>query len=320
MRRLAILGSCFLILACVSVTENQKPVAPFGDKVEKELAILSSINPALADELRRLPELRRGLDEKGTQALHRIVTFYTQSQNPEEVKQIFDRILSIGKKERRKFSAPLQALFWLAEENEIPLNKNPLTLPSKERYRTFNKHLGEDEEVIQFVYNVWKKTYNTDKWKDPSEIMDRLNSPHLFDLFFSDNIAYDFAKLKAIVSERRGFEYWFSYIQSAKLTIKTRKGVCLDAANMAVEILKKSGYEVKPLQVKYLGPCRISGTNRHFVGLLKENRFYFKIADTYYIKEGVVGPFKSIKEIAEAIAEFAGTSMAEYSLSLGPIR
>ena len=319
MRMLAILGSCFLILACASVTENQKPVTPFGDKVEKELAILSSINPALADELRRLPELRRGLDEKGTQALHRIVTFYTQSQNPEEVKQIFDRILSIGKKERRKFSAPLQALFWLAEENEIPLNKNPLTLPSKERYRTFNKHLGEDEEVIQFVYNVWKKTYNTDKWKDPNEIMDRLNSPHLFDLFFRDNIAYDFAKLLASLNDRRFIENWGTYLQSAKLTIKRRKCICLDAANMATEILRRAGYDAKPLQVKYRSPTR-SGTYHHWVGLLKEDRFFFKLADTSYINEGVVGPFKSIKEIAEGLAEFAGTSMADYSLSLVPIR
>ena len=319
MRRLAILGSCFLILACVSVTENQKPVAPFGDKVEKELAILSSINPALADELRRLPELRRGLDEKGTQALHRIVTFYTQSQNPEEVKQIFDRILSIGKKERRKFSAPLQALFWLAEENEIPLNKNPLTLPSKERYRTFNKHLGEDEEVIQFVYNVWKKTYKTDKWKDPNEIMDRLNSPHLFDLFFRDNIVYDFAKHLASLNDRRYHENWGSYLQSAKVTIRKRKGTCQDAANMATEILRGAGYDAKPLQVRYRSPTPY-GAYHHLVGLLKENRFYFKIADTYNIKEGVVGPFESIKEIAEGLAEFAGTSMAEYSLSLVPIR
>ncbi len=317
MRKALLLGLCLFLMACAPITGTSKQPLQLGEKAQKDLAELSKGNPALADELRRLPELRRGLDERGVLALNRITTFYTQSTNW-EVKQTFDRILSIGKKERRKFSAPLQALFWLAEENEIPLNKNPLTLPSQERYRVLNKHLGEDEEVIQFVYNVWKKTYDTDKWKDPNEIMDRLNSPHLFDLFFRDNIAYDFDKLEATKNDRRYHENWGSYLQSAKVTIKRRQGTCQDAANMAVEILTKAGYDVKPLQVKFQSPGPY-GTNRHWVGVLKEGGLFFKIADDHFVKEGIVGPFKSIREIADKVSEHYETSTADYSLSQIPI-
>ena len=56
-------------------------------------------------------------------------------------------------------------------------------------------HRMNQRPPYSFVYNIWKDTYDTDKWKDPNEIIDRLNSPHLFDLFFRDNIAYDFDKL-----------------------------------------------------------------------------------------------------------------------------
>lgn len=298
-------------------TETKTPLSPFGDKVERELANISRINLTLTEELKKLPELKRGLNEKGVLALSRIVSLYTESTNF-EIKQVIDRMLAIGKKERRKFSAPLQALFWVAEEKELPLNENPLKIHSKEKYRGFNKNLGEDEEVITFVYNIWRKNYDTDKWKDPNEIMDRLNSPHLFDLFFRDNIAYDFDKHEAAKIDRRYNENWGSYLQSAKLTIKKRMGICQDAANMAVEILTKAGYDVKPLQVKFRSPAP-SGANRHWVGVLKEGGLFFKIADDHFVKEGLVGPFKSVKEIADKVAEHSGTSTADYSLSQIPI-
>ncbi len=314
------------VLNCASVNETQKPEkfpevkqARFKEEADKELSHLFKINPVLAEELRKLPELRRGLDEKGLAALNRIVKFYTQSSNSEEVKQIFGRILSIGKKERRKFSAPLQALFWLSEERELPLNENPLKIYSKLKYRGFNKHLGEDEEVITFVYNIWNATYDKDKWKDPNEVIDRLNSPHLFDLFFRDNITYDYDKSAMKRSDRRYYENWGSYLQSAKVTIKGRKGTCDDAANLADEVLTKAGYNVKPLQVKFRKPS-FTGSNRHWVAVLKEGGLFYKIADDAYVREGIVGPFKSIKEIGEKVAESLGTFMEDYSLSQVPIR
>lgn len=219
-----------LLLTCAPITETQKAsLTPAGEEVEKELTDLSKVNPVLVEELRRLPELRTRISDKGVLALNRVVTFYTHSPNPDKVKQIFDRILSIGKKECRKFSAPLQALFWLAEGKELPLNENPLIKYSQEKYRAFNRNLGEDEEVIAFVYTIWGNTYDSDKWKDPNEIIERLNSPHLFDLFFRDNIAYDYDKRAMAVADRRYYENWGSYLQSPEVTIKRKKGTCQDA-------------------------------------------------------------------------------------------
>jgi hypothetical protein len=314
------------VLNCASVNETQKPEkflevkqARLKEEADKELSHLFKINPVLAEELRKLPELKRGLDEKELAALNRIVKFYTQSSNSEEVKQIFDRILSIGKKERRKFSAPLQALFWLAEEQELPLGENLLKIHSKEKYRGFNKNLGEDEEVITFVYNIWRNTYDTDKWKDTNEIINRLNSPHLFDLFFRDNIAYDFDKSAMKMSDRKYYENWGSYLQSAKVTIKKRKGTCDDAANLADEVLKKTGYNVEPLQVKF-GKPSFTGSNRHWVAVLKEGWLFYKIADDYLQFDGIVGPFKSVKDIGIRVAESHGVIMEDYALSQVPIR
>lgn len=321
------------LLGCTAIKETQKPEkvseglqTRFKEEVEKELIILNKTNPILAEELRRLPELRTGLNEKGVVAIKRIVTFYTQSPNPDEVKQIFDKILGIGKREYRKFSAPLQALLWAAEENELPLGQNPLTIFSKEkhmafnwqmygpdfRYVTFNKNLDENEDVITFVTCIWKKTYTTDKWKDPKEIIDRLNSPHLFDLFFRDNIRYDWEKRESYGSS--GF-----YVKPVKETIKSRRGTCSDATNFAIEALGKAGYKVIPLRVYFKRPgFDPAGSTGHVVGVLKEGGKLYRIADDHEILEGIVGPFKSIKEIAEKVAANFGTTMEDYSLSLFP--
>ena len=322
---LALLLSLFaLLLTCAPISETQTPLCAVGGKeVEKEVTNLSKINPTLAEELRRLPELRSGLNERGVLALNRIVTFYTQSSKSDEVKQIFDRILSIGKKEHRKFSGPLQALFWLAEGEELSLNENPLKRYSQEKYWGFNKNLGEDEEVITFVYNIWKGTYDTDKWEDPSEIIDRLNSPHLLDLFFRDNIAYDFDKREKMQTDRDYHRYWAHYVQSAKVTIKRRKGTCSDATNLAYEVLGKAGYNVKPLKVVFVHPTALGNlrpSDRHHVAVLKQDGLFYKIADDTYVKEGIIGPFKSIMEIGDVVAKSRHTLMKEYSLSLAPIR
>jgi len=149
--------------------------------------------------------------------------------------------------------------------------------------------------------------------------MDRLNSPHLFDLFFRDNIAYDHQKSKAARSDRRYHENWGSYLQSAKVTIQRRKGTCQDAANLADEILSKVGYDVKPLQVKFKLSTP-TGSNRHWVGVLKEGGLFYKIADDYKQFDGIVGPFKSVMVVAEEVARIYNNWVEDYSLSQVPIR
>jgi hypothetical protein len=318
MKKMAIVGLCLFIVGCAPIKETVIPATPLGEKVERELGSLSRVNPILSDELRRLPELRRGLDEKGTKALNRLVKLYTQSTNT-EVKQMFDRLLSIGKKEKRKFSSPLQALFWLVEEKEIPVGGNLLKANSILIYGGFNRNMGEDEDVITFVYNIWRDTYSTDKWKDPKEIIDRLNSPHLFDIFFQSNIAYDMRKSRMKIADRQYYENWGRYLQSATETIEKRTGVCDDATNLADEILSKAGYNVMPLQVKF--NTRVSsGSQRHTVGVLNDNGLFYKIADDYKQYDGIVGPFKSIKDIGIRVAEIYNTTMDSYSTSYVPIR
>jgi hypothetical protein len=126
-------------------------------------------------------------------------------------------------------------------------------------------------------------------------------------------------KTKIKIADRQYYENWGQYLQSAKETIEKRTGVCDDATNLADEILSKAGYNVMPLQIKF--NTRVSsGSQRHTVAVLKDNELFYKIADDYKQYDGIVGPFKSIKDIGIMVAEIYNTTMGSYSQSYVPIR
>jgi hypothetical protein len=85
MRKMVLLGSLIslliLPLTCAPIAKTQKPpLTIVGEQIEKKLATISRINPTLSEELRRLPELKRGLDEKGVLALNRILRIILNQQ------------------------------------------------------------------------------------------------------------------------------------------------------------------------------------------------------------------------------------------------
>ncbi|NNK85689.1 MAG: hypothetical protein HKO91_09080, partial [Desulfobacterales bacterium] len=67
--------------------------------------------------LGKLPELQDGVSEKEMSALNDIIDLY--SKNQASFDNAFNKMYKIGLPEYRKYCSPLQALFWLAEDNEL---------------------------------------------------------------------------------------------------------------------------------------------------------------------------------------------------------
>ena len=95
-----------------------KPNLPYaGNPYPPILIELAQKNPLLVQELGKLPELQDGISETEIDALKNIVEMYNFDQVNFE--KTFNEMYKIGLPEFRKYCSPLQALFWLAEENKL---------------------------------------------------------------------------------------------------------------------------------------------------------------------------------------------------------
>jgi len=95
-----------------------KPNIPYaGNPCPSILIELAQKNQLLVQELGKLPELQDGISETEIYALKKIVEMYNIDQANFE--NAFNKMHRIGLPEFRKYCSPLQALFWLAEDNEL---------------------------------------------------------------------------------------------------------------------------------------------------------------------------------------------------------
>ena len=99
-----------------------KPNPPYaGNANPAVLNELAQTNPLFVEELGKLPEIQDGISEKEMSALNDIVELYISDQ--ENLDNSFNEMYKIGLPEYRKCCSPLQALFWLAEDNELHNHK-----------------------------------------------------------------------------------------------------------------------------------------------------------------------------------------------------
>jgi hypothetical protein len=73
-------------------------------------------NASLAVELGKIPEFQRSIDAKNINALDKLHSLYETHRV--DFDKYFDQIYYIGLPEKRRFNAPLQALFWLAKDKK----------------------------------------------------------------------------------------------------------------------------------------------------------------------------------------------------------
>jgi hypothetical protein len=110
----------FQFIGCTSYGPT-KPNLTFTDSpYPLELAELAQKNPLLVQELGKLPDLQDGVSKSDLSALIKIVEIY--NSNEDKFNSAFNEMYKIGKYEFRKYCSPLEALFWIAKDDELKNN------------------------------------------------------------------------------------------------------------------------------------------------------------------------------------------------------
>lgn len=91
---------------------------------------LYALDAALTLEVGKLPEFQGKVDQREILALTRFIDVISNASQGEKSNLTY--FLEVGKPAIRRYCAPLQAIFWLLEEDEIYLKPNPLQYPLRE--------------------------------------------------------------------------------------------------------------------------------------------------------------------------------------------
>ena len=272
------------------LTELEKKFLQEPNKYTQELfdfyiVKANKIYPKLSNELSRLPDfMQREL--KDIEALEDIIGLAVNSEYWQE----FSKILNEGIKKNGKYCTLLQALLWIAYDEELD-KENPL----------------KDYSLEKLLGSAWENTvtssnYKSERWKNFEEVIDRLNAPKFIERYMQNNFSYSYTP-----GEAEG-------IKSAERIFNDKKGACYDHALFAAYCLKKNGYD-KAWGVRVRFDQIVRG---YFIGHIgcvyqdpKDSLYYtFDFGIAGYT---IYGPFKSIKDAVEHICN--GGSRGEAGLS-----
>lgn len=219
---------------------------------EVDLRKLATLRPDIAAELRKIPDFET-VGVKQVEANEDIVYAILRSKNSSVVGGNLDRILSEGIRDKIKYDSALQALVWHFVDNE-PYENNPLG--------------SSNFDLSGFVESVWRKSstsgnFGSDRWKNFDEVVDRLNSVTLIDVFMKPNFQYD-------------TNFPAGYLPSAVEVFnrRDRNGFifvnCRGNAMFGAYCLVKNGYEAYYFGVNPYGPYDRPGKEGHAVTLFKD--------------------------------------------------
>ena len=140
---------CISIYSCA--TTPTKPNLPYLG-ANPLLDEISKKNTLLGIELRKMPELKDGISPEENEALKRLVKLY--NDDPDVFNSAFEEMYQEGLPDVRRYCTPLQALFWLVEDDKIDLAKASIRKyelmwiliyawsdKKKERWRNYNNWL-----------------------------------------------------------------------------------------------------------------------------------------------------------------------------------
>ena len=89
----------------------------YAISIDSNLINLGFLNRHLADEVAKLPEIRKFRTFSSCLALSNLIKIYQFS--PDGFDRIFESMDEIGMPRYRNYCAPLQALFWLIQDEKI---------------------------------------------------------------------------------------------------------------------------------------------------------------------------------------------------------
>ena len=122
----------------VSILDRDLPGLSSPNLIEARsiLSYVEGRNRLLAAELGKLPELQDGIDARDIAALRHIRRLYRES--PRTIDAIFAEMYTVGIPTVRRYCSPLQAFFWLAEDDRIVAdNKGGLLIELPLPYTTY---------------------------------------------------------------------------------------------------------------------------------------------------------------------------------------
>ncbi|HID28793.1 MAG TPA: hypothetical protein EYP19_02175 [Desulfobacterales bacterium] len=189
----------------------REPLPPPVQALFQELYALDS---SLALEIGKLPEFQGQPGQRQISALARFTDLIADA-TPEE-KSNLANLLEVGQPEFRRYCVPLQAIFWLLEQDETYLKHNPLRYPL--------------QDILNYAWDFTEES----RWRDFEVVTDRLNSPELINYYERANFTY------VSHGECPG---------SAKGIFKSKKGCCSDYTAFSVYCLRKAGYDAKAIKV-----------------------------------------------------------------------
>ena len=277
---------CSIVGGCTSLGPT-KPNESFHGSYTDSFKEIKESNALLAKEIGKLPDIQDGISSDEMIALKRLDRIY--NENSIHFDEYFDKMYQIGLPGVRKYCSPLQALFWL-------LQKDP-----ELAYQRI-----KEKEINWMLLSAWVYS-DKSRWGNQQDVMDRLNAPILFERWLRKNFKYDFSKLP--------IRDPFSALQSAKRSLKRKKGVCTDAAYLAYICLGKAGYETIPLRAyfhKESSQHPLGAFVGHTICVIKKGNEFYMTGDSNAM-EMTKRPFRNLKEIAEYMAEFQGCFLQAYT-------
>jgi hypothetical protein len=217
----------------------------------------------LEQEIARLPEMNASPNPKIAETLLALSKNYPDA---------FEKMLSTGLPDHRKYCTPLQAVYWLLEDNREERANQILADYDLKKLLSFtwlsNKYLQEHPEH--------QATFHK-RWDDFDTVVDRLNSPELIDYY-----------------EKRYFSY--SHYLSGKapptLIFTTKTGNCDAYSAFTLHCLGKAGYNAWMLNPPRHWTVVLKNTDGKYYALDNARR-----VDGKWI--GYMGPFDDMKDLIQ---------------------
>jgi len=221
---------------------------PLPQQAQIALQRLFGVNRALALEAGRLPAFQKGIKENEILAITRL-TELVEKATPEQ-KTNLESLLNIGLKDSRRYSSPLEAIFWILEKDDYDRNNQFLLLPL--------------EELLDKAWDFSDRT----RWGDYETVTNRLNAPEL--------VSY-YQRIKVLYESKAGRRDVFT--GDARSLFERNIGNCYDHSEFAAYCLEKAGYKtsvvgVHPSQLRYHVVCRYeSGGKSYFLDNGRPDKF-----------------------------------------------
>lgn len=233
-----------------------------AQEVDQQATVLldqiEELYPAFGEELTKLPEIINSPNLNSLADIKKLV----QNLTPQH-RATIEEMFKVGKPKSRKFVTPVQALYWLIEDQG--LEKTQVTL-------------SQGWKAI--IRSAWGSVGGT-RWprnniKDFKLVTARLNDPWLLELYIKKRFTY------SVANER--------YSAPPFDTFKKEQGDCSDVAAFGLWCLRKAGYNCD----LYGGPWKYGG---HVILVYKKEKKLFVPVDFRKYGNNPSGPFSNFSEM-----------------------